>query len=68
MTSFRIIATKGTDEIGGSASSAVEALVKLLELEHMGRTEIVIKDEHDGFVTRAELFEAAEKEKNAHRT
>lgn len=65
---YRIIATKGTDGIGGAASSAIEALVKVLELERIGRTDIVIKEENDGLVTRTELFEAAEKEKNAHRT
>ena len=66
---YRIIAAKGTDGIGGTASTAVEALSKLLELEDMGRTEIVVRDEEGCcLVTRAELFEAAQKEKNARLT
>jgi len=62
---YRIIATKGTDGIGGLAHSATEALLKLTELERMGRADIVVKDENDEVVERAALFAASEQEKRA---
>jgi hypothetical protein len=64
---YKIIAIKGTDGIGGLAENAVEALLKLIQLERIGRADIIIKDESDRVVTRAELFAAVEKEKNADR-
>ena len=65
---YRIIATKGTDGIGGLAHSATEALLKLTKLERLGRTDIIVKDENDEVVERAALFAAAEKEKRAPRS
>jgi hypothetical protein len=67
---YRVIAiTEAGDGRGGHAENAVEAVLKLIELEKFGYTNIVIKQENDGTLTREELLEAAEQEKrDANRT
>ena len=60
---YRLIAKTATGAVGGAAANAKEALLKLHELERAGHTDIVIKEENDGTLTREELLLAADREK-----
>jgi hypothetical protein len=59
---YRIIAVTKDGGEGGAASSAAEAVVKLLQLERAGHENVLIKDKDDGILTREQLLLAAEEE------